>query len=160
MILSILAISRLREKYWQDAAADYIRRLQPYARLEIIEIPEARIAASASHAEEAKAMDQEGRAILERLEKHSGPVVVLDRLGKALDSMELAAWLHGQALQGRGNIAWVIGGPLGLSPPVLERADIVLSFSRMTFPHQMMRLILLEQIYRSFRIIKNEPYHK
>lgn len=159
-MIRILAIGRLREKYWQDAAADYIRRLRPYARLEIVEIPEAGIPAAASPAEEAKAMDLEGRAILERLEKHSGPVVVLDRLGKALDSLELAAWLQGQALQGRGNIAWVIGGPLGLSPAVLERADLVLSFSRMTFPHQMMRLILLEQIYRSFRIMKNEPYHK
>lgn len=160
MLLRILSVSHLREKYWQDAAADYACRLRPYARLELVEIPEARIPASTSPAEEAKAMDQEGRTTLERLEKHSGPVVVLDRLGKALDSMELAAWLEGQALQGRGNIAWVIRGPLGLSPAVLERADLVLSSSRMTFPHQMMRLILLEQIYRSFRIMKNEPYHK
>jgi hypothetical protein len=85
MIIRIFAVSHLREKYWQDAAADHARRLRPYARLELVEIPEARIPASASPAEEAKAMDQEGRAILERLEKHSGPVVVLDRLGKAPD---------------------------------------------------------------------------
>ena len=81
-------------------------------------------------------------------------------MGKSLDSPELAAWLNGKILEGRTEVAFVIGGPLGLAPNVLQRADLVLSFSRMTFPHQMMRIILLEQIYRGFRIMHHEPYHK
>ena len=160
MLLRIISVGRLREKYWQDSVADYMRRLRPYARLETIEVPEARVSDGATTAEGAKAMAQEGEAILEKIKKREGPVIVLDRQGQALDSIELAAWLEGQLLQGNSDLAWVIGGPLGIAPSVLERADLVLSFSRMTFPHQMMRLILLEQIYRSFRIMRNEPYHK
>jgi 23S rRNA (pseudouridine1915-N3)-methyltransferase len=81
-------------------------------------------------------------------------------MGKALDSLELADWLREQILDGQKETAFVIGGPLGLAPDVLERADLVLSLSRMTFPHQMARLILLEQIYRAFRIMRGEPYHR
>ena len=84
-------------------------------------------------------MAEEGLAILEKLKRHSGPVTVLDRVGKSLDSPELAAWLNGKILEGSTEVAFVIGGPLGLAPSVLQRADLVLSFSRMTFPHQMMR---------------------
>lgn len=165
MILRIVAVGRLRERYWQDALSDYVRRLQPYARLEIIDVPEARIHESASAAEEEKAMAQEAEGILARLkrqkqERQEGPVVALDRNGKALDSLELADWLGEQLLNGPAEIAWIIGGPLGLHPSILKRADLVLSFSRLTFPHQMMRIILLEQIYRSFRIMHHEPYHK
>jgi 23S rRNA (pseudouridine1915-N3)-methyltransferase len=162
MRFNIITVGRLRERYWQDALSDYIRRLQPYARLEIIEIPESRIPESASAAEEEKAMAQEAEGILARLsrQKQDNPVVVLDRRGIALDSLELADWLGKQLLEGPAEIAWIIGGPLGLHPSILKRADLVLSFSRLTFPHQMMRLILLEQIYRSFRILHHEPYHK
>jgi len=123
-------------------------------------VPEAHIKEAASPAEEMKAMQEEALAILEKLKRHSGPVIALDRMGKALDSPELASWLHKTILEGRGEAAFVIGGPLGLAPEVTERADLVISFSRMTFPHQMMRIILLEQIYRSFRIMHGEPYHK
>ncbi len=162
MILKIITVGRLRERYWQDALSDYIRRLQPYAWLDIIEIPESRIPESASAAEEEKAMAQEAEGILARLsrQKQDSPVVILDRKGKALDSLELADWLGKQILDGPAEITWIIGGPLGLHSSILKRADLVLSFSRLTFPHQMMRLILLEQIYRSFRILRHEPYHK
>ncbi len=160
MIHKIVAVGKLREKYWQDAASDYVRRLRPYARMETVEVAEARIPENASPADERKAMDQEAAAILEKLTRHSGPVVVLDRQGRSLNSTELAAWLEARLLEGRGETAWVIGGPLGLAPSVLQRADLVLSFSCMTFPHQMMRVILLEQIFRSFRIMHHEPYHK
>ncbi len=164
MIIKIITVGRLRERYWQDALSDYIRRLQPYARLDIIEIPESHIPESASAAEEEKAMAQEAEGILARLKRkgkeQEGPVVVLDRRGEALDSLELADWLGKQILEGPAEITWIIGGPLGLHPAILKRADLVLSFSRLTFPHQMMRLILLEQIYRSFRILHHEPYHK
>jgi 23S rRNA (pseudouridine1915-N3)-methyltransferase len=160
MILRIIAVGRLRERYWQEAVSDYVRRLSPYGRVEIIEITEARVPDNASPAEEEKAMAQEAEGILARLKKQEGPVVVLDRKGKALDSLELAGWLGKQLLDGPSGITWIIGGPLGLDPSVLKRADLVLSFSRLTFPHQMMRIILLEQIYRSFRILHHEPYHK
>ena len=160
MILKIIAVGRLREKYWQDAVADYARRLRPYVRLEMSEVVESRIPEKASINEENKAIASEALAILERLKGHNGLVIVLDREGKAFDSLTLAAWLEKQILVGKNEMAWVIGGPLGLAPAVLERADLVLSFSEMTFPHQMMRLILIEQIYRSFRIMHREPYHK
>jgi len=160
MIIRIVAVGRLKERHWQEGAADYARRLRPYARLEMIEVPEARLPAKPSPSEEMKAMDQEALAIMERLRQHSGPLIALDRQGKMHDSLEMASWLEKQILEGRNETAWVIGGPLGLAPAVLDRADLVLSFSKMTFPHQMMRLILLEQIYRAFRIIHDEPYHK
>jgi 23S rRNA (pseudouridine1915-N3)-methyltransferase len=150
----------LRERYWQDAAADFTLRLRPYARLEVTEVAEAHIKEAASQTEEKKAMQEEGRAIMERLKGHSGPVVALDRQGKSLDSLQIGEWLQKMILEGRTEAAFVIGGPLGLAPEVLQRADMSLSFSRMTFPHQMMRVILLEQIYRGFRIMHHEPYHK
>jgi 23S rRNA (pseudouridine1915-N3)-methyltransferase len=160
MIIRIIAVGRLREKYWQDASADFARRLRPYARLEMVEVAEAHIKEAASPAEEKKAMQEEARSILEKLKRHSGPLVALDRMGKALDSPDLAAKLHKNILEGKTEVAFVIGGPLGLAAEVTLKADLVLSFSKMTFPHQMMRIILLEQIYRSFRIMHGEPYHK
>jgi 23S rRNA (pseudouridine1915-N3)-methyltransferase len=126
----------------------------------MIEVPEAHIKEAASPAEEKIAMQIEAQAILEKLKRHSGPMIALDRRGEALDSPELAARLHKMVLEGRTEAAFVIGGPLGLAPEVKERAETVLSFSSMTFPHQLMRIILLEQIYRSFRIMHGEPYHK
>ena len=160
MIIRIIAVGRLRERHWQEAAADYARRIRPYARLEIEEVAEARLKDVASQAEEKKAMQEEGRAILERLKGHGGAVVALDRQGRSLDSLQMAAWLEKLILVGRGDVAYVIGGPLGLAPEVLQRAECRLSFSQMTFPHQMMRVILLEQIYRGMRIIRKEPYHR
>lgn len=105
-------------------------------------------------------MQEEGRAIIKSLEEWSGQVVALDRCGKSLESLQFAGWLNRLAIEGRAGVAFVIGGPLGLAPEVLSRADMSLSFSSMTFPHQMMRVILLEQIYRAFRIMRHEPYHK
>ncbi len=160
MILRIIAVGKLKERHWQDGIADYARRLKPYARLEIVEIPEARIPERASPSEEEMAKAQEATAILERLQKSGEFAIVLDRQGKELDSLELSKLLNKQILDGRSEIDWIIGGPLGLAPSVIKQADLVLSFSKMTFPHQMMRLILLEQIYRSFRIINGQPYHK
>jgi len=160
MIIRIIAVGRLREKYWQDAAEDFARRLRPYVRLEVIEVSEAHLKEAASQAEEKKAMKEEAQSILDKLKRHSGMVMALDRKGKALDSPELAAGLHKMILEGKTEVAFVIGGPLGIAPEILQRADLLLSFSKMTFPHQMMRVILLEQIYRSFRIMHGEPYHK
>lgn len=153
-------MGRLREKYWQDASADFARRLRPYARLEMVDVSEAHIKEAASPAEEKKAMQEEALAILDKLKRHGGPVIALDRRGLALDSPGLAEGLHKMILEGKTEVAFVIGGPLGLAPEATQRSDLLLSFSKMTFPHQMMRVILLEQIYRSFRIMNHEPYHK
>ena len=160
MKIRIIAVGRLRERHWQDAAADYARRIRPYARLEVEEVAEARLKDGASQAEEKKAMQEEGRAILEKLAGHEGMVVALDREGRSLGSLQMAAWMEKMILEGRADVVYVIGGPLGLAPEVLERAGCRLSFSKMTFPHQMMRVILLEQIYRGMRIIRKEPYHR
>jgi 23S rRNA (pseudouridine1915-N3)-methyltransferase len=159
MILRIIAIGKLKEKYWKDGADEYIRRLRPYVRLEMLEVPEAKIPERVSHAEEERVMEQEAKPILEKLNKTESFVVVLDRQGVSLGSQELAKFLEVQILDGR-DVTCIIGGPLGLAPSLIERADLVLSFSKMTFPHQMMRLILLEQVYRSFRINCREPYHR
>jgi 23S rRNA (pseudouridine1915-N3)-methyltransferase len=160
MKIRIIAVGRLRERHWQEAAAEYARRIRPYSRLEVEEVAEARLKDGASPAEEKKAMLEEGRAILERLAGHEGVVVALDRQGRSLDSLQMAAWMERMILEGRKEAALVIGGPLGLAPDVLERAGCRLSFSKMTFPHQMMRVILLEQIYRGMRIMRKEPYHR
>jgi 23S rRNA (pseudouridine1915-N3)-methyltransferase len=160
MMIRLIAVSKLREKYWQEGAADYSIRLRAYAPLEVTEVPESRLAEGASPAEELKAATREGDALLSRLKGREGRVVALDRMGKVLDSLELADWLRRQILDGQKETAFIIGGPLGLTPAVLERADLVISLSQLTFPHQMARLILLEQIYRAFRIMRGEPYHR
>jgi 23S rRNA (pseudouridine1915-N3)-methyltransferase len=159
MILRIIAVGKLKEKYWKDGADEYVRRLRPYARLEMLEVPEAKIPERGSHADEERVMEQEAKPILEKLNRTESLVVILDRQGESLGSKELAKFLEEQILDGR-DVTWIIGGPLGLAPSLIERADLVLSFSKMTFPHQMMRLILLEQIYRSFGINCHEPYHR
>jgi 23S rRNA (pseudouridine1915-N3)-methyltransferase len=160
MILRIIAVGKLKEKYWQMGVEEYANRLRTYARLEIVEVLEARTPEGAKRAEKEWVMEQEAKMILDRLNKTETLTVALDRKGKSLDSEELAKLLEVQILEGCREIAWIIGGPLGLAPSVIEHADLVLSFSKLTFPHQMMRLILLEQIYRSFRIIRHEPYHR
>lgn len=160
MIVRIIVVGKLKERYWQDGASDYLQRLQPYARTEIIEVLEAKIANRISPALEEKALAREAASILEKLSKEGDPLVVLDKRGREMDSQEMADFIAGHIVKGSKSITWVIGGPLGLAPSLLERADLVISFSKLTFPHQMMRLILLEQIYRSFRIIRGQPYHK
>ncbi|MCU0637313.1 MAG: 23S rRNA (pseudouridine(1915)-N(3))-methyltransferase RlmH [Methanothrix sp.] len=160
MIICVIAVGRLRERYLQDAASDYARCIRPYARLEAEEVSESRLKDGASAAEESKAMQEEGRAIIERLKGHDGPVVALDRMGKSLDSVQIGEWMGEVVLEGVKELAFLIGGPLGLAPAVLQMADFSLSFSRMTFPHQMMRVVLLEQIYRGLRIMRHVPYHR
>jgi 23S rRNA (pseudouridine1915-N3)-methyltransferase len=160
MMIRLIAVGKLREKYWQEGAEGYSMRLRAYTPLEVMEVRESRFTEGASPAGEQRAVAREGEALLSRLKGREGRVVALDRMGKALDSLELADWLREQILDGQKETAFVIGGPLGLAPDVLERADLVLSLSRMTFPHQMARLILLEQIYRAFRIMRGEPYHR
>ena len=159
MKIQIICIGKLKEKYWTEAVAEYSKRLQRFCTLEVVELKEARLPDKASAADEENVKLEEGRSILKQISA-STYVITLEVLGKALSSEELAGKIEDLAGMGRSDIAFVIGGSLGLSAEVSRRADFKLSFSRMTFPHQMMRVILLEQIYRSFKINRNETYHK
>ncbi|OLR56081.1 23S rRNA (pseudouridine(1915)-N(3))-methyltransferase RlmH [Hornefia porci] len=159
MNITVICIGRLKERYWREAVGEYSKRLGSYCGLRILELKEARLPAGAGSAEEEAVKTAEGEEILSRVNKDMF-VVSLEIRGRRMSSEALAEKLQSLALEGRSEIAFVIGGSLGLSEAVSRRADLKLSFSDMTFPHQMMRVILLEQIYRSFRIIRGEPYHK
>lgn len=159
MNITILAIGKLKEKYWQDAIKEYSKRLGKYCRIEIIELKETLLRANPSAADEESVKISEGQQILSKI-KPGDYVITLEIQGKPLSSVELAEHIEKLGVSGKSNIVFIIGGSLGLSKEVSKRADFKLSFSAMTFPHQMMRVILLEQIYRSFKIIKNEAYHK
>ncbi len=159
MRIRIICIGKLKEKYWSDAVAEYSKRLSRFCSLEIVELKEARLPDKASPADEARVKEEEGRAILGKVDEGTF-VITLEIKGKELSSEELAAKVEELTLEGKSDLAFIIGGSLGLSPEVSRRANFKLSFSRMTFPHQMMRVVLLEQIYRSFKIIRHETYHK
>lgn len=159
MNIQIVCIGKLKEKYWTEAVAEYSKRLSRFCTLEIVELKESRLPDRASAAEEKLVKQEEGREILKAI-KPGSFVITLEILGKQLDSPQLAEKISQLSLEGKSNIAFVIGGSLGLSEEVSQRADFKLSFSKMTFPHQMMRVILLEQIYRAFKINRNETYHK
>ena len=159
MNIQIICIGKLKEKYWTDAIAEYSKRLSRYCTLEIIELKEARLPDKASPADEENVKLEEGRSILKAI-KDGTYVITLEILGKQLTSPELADKIQTLSIEGKSNVAFIIGGSLGLSAEVSKRADYKLSFSKMTFPHQMMRVILLEQVYRGFKIIKNEAYHE
>ena len=159
MNIQIICIGKLKEKYWTDAIAEYSKRLSRYCTLEIVELKEARLPDKASAADEENVKLEEGRAILKAI-KDGTYVITLEILGKQLSSPDLADKIETLSIEGKSNVAFIIGGSLGLSDEVSRRSDFKLSFSKMTFPHQMMRVVLLEQIYRSFKIIKNEAYHK
>ena len=159
MNITILCVGQLKEKYWRDAEAEYSKRLKRFVNLQITELKESLLPANASPADEAAVKEAEGEAILAKI-KSSDHVISLEIDGKGLSSTQLSAKIEELGLQGKSSIVFVIGGSLGLSPAVSRRADFKLSFSAMTFPHQMMRIILLEQVYRSFKIIRHEAYHK
>ena len=159
MNITILAVGKLKEGYWQEAVREYAKRLQSYCTLQITEVRESPLPANPSRSNEQDVRDQEGLALLSRI-KNGDYVIALQIEGRSLSSTELAARMQQLAIDGRSSIVFVIGGSLGLSEAVDRRADLRLSFSAMTFPHQMMRVILLEQIYRSFKIIRGETYHK
>lgn len=159
MNIKIICVGKLKEAYWRDAAAEYSKRLSRYCALQIDELKEERLPDNASPAQEEKVKEAEGSAILRHI-KAGTYVIALDVKGRPMSSEQLAQKLGELPDQGKSDIAFLIGGSLGLSAEVLQRADLRLSFSAMTFPHQMMRVILLEQIYRGFKINKNETYHK
>lgn len=159
MNVSIICIGKLKEQYWKDAIREYSKRLGSYCSLEIVELKESRFSANASTADELAVIQAEGEEILGKI-KDNTYVISLEINGKKLSSEKLAEKIGELGMSGNSDVTFVIGGSLGLSEEVSRRANFKLSFSDMTFPHQMMRVILLEQIYRSFKILRNEPYHK
>lgn len=159
MKITVITVGKIKEKYLEDAIAEYSKRLSRYCKLEIIQVADEKTPDRASEVVETQIKDKEGERILSHI-KDTAYVVALAIEGKMISSEELAELIDGLGVRGESHIQFVIGGSLGLSKKVLERADYKLSFSRMTFPHQLMRVILLEQIYRAYRIMKNEPYHK
>lgn len=159
MRIRIVCIGKLKEKYWTDAVDEYTKRISRYCDIEIVQLKESRLPDKASASDEQTVIYEEGQTILKNI-KDGTYVITLEVKGKQLSSEELAEKIERLPIEGRSDITFVIGGSLGLSKEVSQRADFKLSFSKMTFPHQMMRVVLLEQIYRAFKIIKNETYHK
>lgn len=159
MRITLVAVGKIKEKYLRDAVAEYSKRLGKYCKLEIIEVADEKTLEHASEAQETLVRVKEGERILKHV-KDDAYVITLEIQGSQMTSEELAEKIEELAVQGKSHIMFIIGGSIGLGMEVMKRSDYALSFSQMTFPHQLMRVILLEQIYRGFRIINGEPYHK
>lgn len=159
MKITVITVGKIKEKYLRDAIAEYSKRLSKYCKLEILEVADEKTPDNASETVEEGIRQKEGERILKHI-KEDAYVITLEIGGKMLDSVEFSRKIETLGIQGKSHICFVIGGSIGLGQEVLKRSDYGLSFSKMTFPHQLMRVILLEQIYRSYRIMSNEPYHK
>ncbi len=159
MKIYIISAGKLKEKYWNMAVEEYSKRLSRYCKLELIQVQDEKTTEGASPAEEEAVKVKEGERMLAKI-PDSAYVIALAIEGKQLDSVAFAEKIQELGVRGTSQIVFVIGGSLGLSDAVMKRADYALSFSPMTFPHQMMKVVLLEQIYRAYRIINGEPYHK
>lgn len=159
MQVTILCVGKIKESFYTDAIREYVKRMSRYAKVDIIEVSDEKTPDRASEAEETEIKRKEGERLLSKM-KENMYVVALDLSGAEYDSLTFAAHLADCMLKGKSHIAFVIGGSLGLHSDVLARADEKLSFSKFTFPHQLMRVILLEQLYRANRIMNHEPYHK
>ncbi len=157
--IKIVCVGKIKEKFYTMAVDEYVKRLSRYCKLEIVELPDEKTPDNASDTVNDMIKKTEADKILKNI-KDDAYVITLEILGKMLDSVEMSKKLDRLAIEGAGEIIFVIGGSLGLHESVSRRADYKLSFSKMTFPHQLMRVILLEQIYRAYRISSNEPYHK
>ena len=162
MNIEIICIGKLKEPWLREAEREYLKRLSPYCNTRITELREVRLPAGAGYAEEETVRAEEGQALLIAAEKQGGAAFVfaLDMRGRQLTSEKFAEKTESLALDGKSTLVFLIGGSLGMSESVRKKAGALLSFSDMTFPHQLMRVILLEQIYRSQKIIRGEPYHK
>ncbi|MCF7924274.1 MAG: 23S rRNA (pseudouridine(1915)-N(3))-methyltransferase RlmH [Candidatus Izimaplasma sp.] len=158
MKIKLITVGKIKENYLKEAVNEYTKRLSRYVKLEEIEINDEKAPENLSSKEMEIIKDKEGEKILKKLSDEY--IIVLDIKGKQLDSMKLAYKLRDIFSYESSTITFIIGGSLGLSKEILNKAHFILSFSKFTFPHQLMKVILLEQIYRSFRIINNEPYHK
>jgi len=152
--LTILAVGKLKEPHWRAAADEYLKRLKGYATVEVVEVPDRDVSR-----DESRAIAEEAEALLKALPA-GAHVVALDIGGRQMSSEELADWIGTHGLEGRSHVAFILGGTAGLADEVLSRAEERLSLGRMTLPHQLARVVLLEQVYRAFRIMRGEPYHR
>jgi 23S rRNA (pseudouridine1915-N3)-methyltransferase len=159
MQIRVIAVGKIKEKFLREGIAEYEKRLHPYVKLQVVEISEEKRPASTSPATELAAKEKEGERILATIPEGSY-VIALDVKGQSWSSEKLAASMSERELSGQNQLVFVIGGDIGLSPAVLARSNLRLSLSRMTLTHPMARLLLLEQVYRTFRILRGEPYHK
>ena len=159
MKITVIGVGKVKERFFEEAIKEYQKRLGRYCRLEIIQVGDEKTPNGAGLALEDQIRDREGQRILSHI-KDGAYVIALAIEGRMLDSEELAKKIENLGVKGTSHVIFVIGGSLGLSGQVMDRADYHLSFSKMTFPHQLMRVILLEQIYRACRILNHEPYHK
>lgn len=159
MKIKIVAVGKIKENYLKDGISEYLLRLSAYAKTEIVEVPDSKVKDNPNEADILKVINEEGERILSKI-KSGEYVINLDLNKKEFDSIEFSKFIESKLVEGGSSITFVIGGSYGLSQKVKERANYSISLSKMTFLHQMTRLILLEQIYRSFKILNNETYHK
>lgn len=159
MRITLITVGKIKETFYRDAIAEFKKRLSKYCKLDIVEVADEKTPDNAGEALEEQIKEKEARRILQAL-KDDAYVITLEISGKKKDSVAFSKQIGELGVQGRNHITFIIGGSLGLHTSVCARADDSLSFSDMTFPHQLMRVILLEQIYRAYRIMSNEPYHK
>lgn len=159
MKIIIVCVGKIKEKFYRDAVEEYKKRLGRYCKMQIVEVADEKTPDNASDTVEDAIRDKEGERILKYI-KEDAYVITLEIAGKMLTSEEMAEKIEKLGVQGTSHIIFIIGGSIGLGREILKRSDYALSFSKMTFPHQLMRVILLEQIYRSYRIMNHEPYHK
>lgn len=159
MKISLLTVGKIKEKYFKDAIDEYSKRLSRYCKLEIIEVADEKTPDHASDALEEQIKEKEAERLF-RYIKEDAYVILLAINGKKLDSVKFSETIEKIGVSGKSHIQFIIGGSLGTDESLAKRADLLISFSDMTFPHQLMRVVLLEQIYRAYRIMSNEPYHK
>lgn len=159
MNIKIITVGKIKEKFMRSAIDEYTKRLSRYCKLEIIEVADEKTPDNASEKEEEAIKEKEGVKVRSYI-KDTDYVIALDLSGKDMTSEQFSKKIESLGLEGKSNIVFLIGGSLGISSETLKRADMKISFSKMTFPHQLFRIMLLEQIYRGFRIMKGEPYHK
>ena len=159
MKITLITVGKIKEKYLKDAIAEYSKRLSKYCKLEIVEVADEKTPDQASENVERQIRQKEGERIL-RYVKDDAYVFTLEIGGTMLDSVAFAKKMETLGIQGKSHLIFIIGGSIGLGEEVLRRSDYALSFSKMTFPHQLIRVILLEQVYRGYRIIEGAPYHK
>ena len=159
MKITVLTVGKIKEKYLRDAIAEYMKRLSRYCKLEIIEVADEKTPDNASENAEEMIRQKEAERLLKYI-REDAYLITLEIGGKQLTSEEFSEKIEKLGIQGTSHIIFVIGGSIGIGKAVLEKSDYALSFSKMTFPHQLMRVILLEQIYRGYRIMSGEPYHK
>jgi len=159
MNVTILCVGKIKEKFYKDAILEYSKRLSKYCSLNIVEVSDEKTIENASDNEISIIKEKEGSRILKNI-KERDYVIALAIEGKQHDSVSFSRYIENLGVSGQSSLVFIIGGSLGLSDEVMKRSNYQISFSKMTFPHQLMRVILLEQVYRAMRIANNEPYHK